>query len=150
LTSLSHGSPIGPPATAQFTEPLRQLSADATLVKNGIQLNWYTQSTLADRVEVRRSHREPSGNIVDDPSAAGTYPLSQTSRLDTDIIEATTYVYTFTLKAGQVSAPPTVARAGTYRLTDLVARVHAGNVELHWTNHIGTATEIQVVRGQGL
>src|SRR5262245_19352988 len=87
LTSMSQGSPIGPPATVQFTEPLRPLSAIATAVGNRIQLNWFTTSTLADRVEVRRAHyREPSTVAVDDPSAAGSYPLSQTVRVDTDIL----------------------------------------------------------------
>ena len=153
LTAMRQGSPIGPAATVQFTEPLRPLSAIATVVGDGIQVNWSTTSTLADRIEVRRAHhREPSTVVVDDPSAAGTYPLSQNSRLDTDILDAMTYVYTLTLKAGQVSGDPATAQAVTYPAppTDLVALVHAGNVELHWTNRTSAATEVQVLRGQGL
>jgi hypothetical protein len=153
LTSMRQGSSIGPPATAQFTEPLRPISVSAVTVGRDIQLYWTTASTLGDHIEIRRTHqREPSGVVVDDPSAAGSYPLSRNSRVDTDILDAMTYDYTFTLKAGQVAGDPTCARVYTYPAppTDLVARVHAGNVELRWTNRTDAATEIQVLRGSGL
>ena len=152
LTSIREGSPIGPSATVQFTEPLRALSVSATLVGSTIQVQWSTTSAVADRVELRREHYRDPSTVVEDPSAAATYPLSQTSRVDNDILEAMTYVYTLTLKAGQVSSTPTGAEVATYPAppTDLVARAHAGTVELTWTNHSQAATEIQVLRGQGL
>jgi hypothetical protein len=153
LTAMRQGAPIGPPATVQFTEPLRALLAAANFTGNGIQLGWSTTSTVADRVEVTRSHhRLPSTLPVEDPSAAGSYPVSQSNRVDTDVVDAMTYVYTLTLKAGQVSGEPVFANADIpfAAPTDAIARVHAGSVELTWINHSQAGTEIQVLRGPGL
>ena len=147
LTALYQGVPIGPGATVQFTEPLRYFSASVVFANGQVLVAWSSSSKLADRVEVRRSHyREPAGVAVADP--VREFPVSANGFVDTDIGEATTYLYEFTLWAGDVPGDPYRWSVVTEVAppTDLVARAHAGSVELQWKNHTTAATEIQIIR----
>ncbi len=152
LTAISGGKPLGPAATADFLEPLRDLGAAVTYGDGGIVVSWVTQSTVADRIEIsRRSFRLPDGPGTSPPSVVSV-PLTPSTWVDTALDEATSYQYVLTLRAGPNSGSPVTATTATPLLPplNLALTPRGGGVDLRWTNQSTAATRITILRFAGL